>query len=467
MKIQLRDYQQSLCSGIFDSLSTNRRVMAQLPTGGGKTICFSYIINEFAKMGANVLVLAHRKELILQAAGKLAAMTGLPVGLVKSGIQPDYEASIQVASVQSVVNRLDKIPAPSLIVVDEAHHSTAQTYVKILDAFPKAFVLGVTATPVRTDGKGFDHLFNDLVCGPSVSELMEQGHLCNYKLFADANPMSTKGVRRQGGDYSVRDLARANDAIELSGNVVQSYRQYADGLKNIVFALNVEHSKTIVERCQVEGIPAAHLDGGSSDTERTNTLDAFRAGDIQVLSNVGLFGEGFDLPSIEAVQVARPTQSLALHLQMLGRALRPTDGKSHAIILDHTGNWWTHGLPDEDREWSLTVPPKALKRQLERSESGEVVEVPPEPLTIVETDTELVEIIRPTAEDMAGWESLWGQLVQQQKASGYKKSWLRYALEKRGTPPLEIWQKCAQYLGYKRGWAWYRYQDCQKATAAA
>lgn len=464
MKIQLRDYQQLLCSRILDSLAEHRRVMAQLPTGGGKTICFSYIIDEFTKMGANVLVLAHRQELLTQAAGKLISITGLPVGMVKAEIQPDYSAPIQVASVQSVVNRLGKIPAPDLIVIDETHHATAKTYTKILATFPQAFVLGVTATPVRTDGKGFDQLFNDLVCGPSVSELMEQGHLCNYKLFADANPMSTKGVRCQGGDYSVSDLARENDAIALSGNLIQSYQQHADGLKNIVFALNVNHSKTIVQRYQAEGIPAAHLDGNSTDTKRANTLDAFRAGDIQVLSNVGLFGEGFDLPSIEAVQIARPTQSLALHLQMLGRALRPFDGKPHAVIIDHTGNWWNHGLPDEDREWSLTVPTKAPRRQLERSESGEVVEVPPKPPAIVETDSELVEIIRPTADDLDSWNELWLNLTQQQQRNGYKKAWLRYALEKRGNPPLEIWQKCAQHLGYKRGWAWYRYQEVKQAA---
>ncbi len=465
MKIKLRDYQQSLCSRIFAALPTDRRIMAQLPTGGGKTICFSYVIAEFVKKRAKVLVLAHRRELLDQAAGKLALMTGQPLGMVKAGIEPDYSAPIQVASVQSVINRLDKLPRIDLIVVDEAHHSTAQTYLKILEAFPKAFVLGLTATPVRTDGKGFEHLFNNLVCGPSVKQLMAAGHLCNYRLFADANPMTTKGVGKQGGDYSVSDLARANDAIELSGNLVQSYRQYADGKKNIVFALNVEHSKAIVQRYQFEGIPAAHLDGSSSDTERTNTLDAFRAGDIQVLSNVGLFGEGFDLPSIEAVQIARPTQSLALHLQMLGRALRPADGKPHATIIDHTGNWWNHGLPDEDRDWSLAAPPAKPSRQLKRTETGEVKEAH-EPPAIVETEIELVEVIRPTDENLEAWKTLWNELKRQQSANGYKPSWLRFALEKRGKPPLEIWQKCAEYLGYKRGWAWYRYQEAMKPPAA-
>ena len=464
MKIQLRDYQASLTSSIFDSLSHHQRVIAQLPTGGGKTICFSYIANEFVQMGARVLVLAHRQELLTQAAGKLTALTGMPVGMVKAGVKPDYQSQIQVASVQSLVRRLDKLPAPDLIIVDEAHHATAKTYTKILDAYPKTFVLGVTATPTRCDGKGFDHLFNELICGPSVAELMKQGYLSPYRLFADANPMSTRGVRKQGGDYSVSDLARENDPIKLSGNLVKSYRQHADGLKNIVFALNVEHSKAIVERYQSEGIPAAHLDGTSTDEERTKTLEAFRCGNIKVLSNVGLFGEGFDVPSIEAVQIARPTQSLALHLQMLGRGLRPAEGKSHAVFIDHTGNWWNHGLPDEDREWSLTTPPKKPRTQLERSETGEVKPAL-EPPVIVETDTNLVEIIRPDAEDMAAWERLWNQLVQQQKSNGYKRGWLRFALEKRGNPPLEIWQKCAAHLGYKRGWAWYRYMDSQKSAA--
>ncbi|MEO0432925.1 MAG: DEAD/DEAH box helicase family protein [Cyanobacteria bacterium J06656_5] len=190
MDIRLRDYQTSLCHRIFEAFQRHNRVIVQLPTGAGKTVCFGYVVGEFAKMGANVLVLAHRKELLNQAAGKLTAITGLPVGMVKAGIKPNYEASIQVASVQTVVNRLNKIPAPGLIIVDEAHHVISKTYVKILEAFPNAFVLGVTATPTRTDGKGFDRLFNDLVCGPSVKTLMEAGHLCNFRLFADQNPMT-------------------------------------------------------------------------------------------------------------------------------------------------------------------------------------------------------------------------------------------------------------------------------------
>ena len=465
MKIKLRDYQQSLCSRIFAALPTARRIMAQLPTGGGKTIVFSYIAQRIAQLGGNVLVLAHRKELLTQAAGKLESITGLPVGVVKAGVNSDYQAPVQVASVQTAVRRLAKLPRPDLIIVDEAHHATAATYTKILSAFPHALVLGVTATPIRSDGKSFDHLFNELVCGPSVKQLMAAGHLCNYRLFADANPMSTKGVRKQGGDYSVSDLAAANDAIELSGNLVKAYRQYADGKKNIVFALNVEHSRAIISRFQADGIPAAHLDGNSSDDERANTLAAFSAGDIQVLSNVGLFGEGFDLPSIEAVQIARPTQSLALHLQMLGRALRPADGKPHAILIDHTGNWWSHGLPDEDRDWSLSAPPAKPSRQLKRTETGEVKEAH-EPPAIVETEIELVEVIRPTDENLEAWKTLWNELKRQQSANGYKPSWLRFALEKRGKPPLEIWQKCAEYLGYKRGWAWYRYQEAMKPPAA-
>lgn len=464
--MQLRAYQANLVSDIFKTWQQHKRLIAQLPTGAGKTIIFSYIASEFTKMGANVLVLAHRQELLAQAADKLASVTGLPVGLIKAGIKPNYSARIQIASVQSLINRLDAIAAPSLIVVDECHHATAASYTRILEHFSNAFVLGVTATPVRTDGEGFDQLFDDLVCGPSVNELIEQGHLCSYKLFADESPMNTRGVKRQAGDYSLADLARENDPVELSGNLVHSYRQYADGLKTIVFALNVEHSKTIVRRYQAEGIPAAHLDGNSTDTERTDTLYAFRAGSIQVLSNVGLFGEGFDLSSIQAVQIARPTQSSALHLQMLGRALRPADNKSHAVLIDHTKNWWNHGLPDEDREWSLSGPPKKARRQLERTESGEVREVLLSPV-IVEKDTQLIEITRATDEDMDRWNSIWEQLVRQQQVNEYKPIWLRYALEKHGRPPLEIWRQCAAHLGYQRGWAWHRYRESKNPTAAA
>ena len=352
--ISLRPYQRALIQSIFEYWQQGDRcVMAQLPTGGGKTIIFGAIAQEFTRRDDAVLILAHREELVMQARDKVGAIANAPVGIIKAGHQPNHSAPIQVASVQSLVRRMDAIEYPSLIVVDEAHHSTAGTYRRILEAYPNAYVLGVSATPTRLDGSGFDDIYESIVCGPTVKDLIDGGHLSRFKLFADPKPMTTKGVRKQQGDYSTHDLADANDAIELSGNLIASYRQHCPGKRCVVFAVNVEHSCTIAARYNAAGIPAKHLDGKTPDEERREALRQFERGELLVLTNCALFDEGLDICSIEAIQCAKPTASLVRWLQMVGRALRPAPGKDHAIILDHTKNWALHGLPTRPRTWTL------------------------------------------------------------------------------------------------------------------
>jgi superfamily II DNA or RNA helicase len=385
--ISLRPYQVELKEKCLDALDKNR-VLLQLPTGGGKTIVFASVAEDFIVHGERVLVLAHRQELITQAADKLRAVAGCPVGIVKAGIPSDFSAPIQVASVQSMRSRLRCLHKPDLIIIDEAHHSTAASYRRVLESFPEAFQLGVTATPCRADGSGFDGLFDVMVHGPTVQDLINEGHLSPYRLFANPEPMKTKGARSNAGDYRSTDLAGLNPVVTLSGNLVSSYRQHCPGKRCIVFAVNVEHSRAIADRYTQSGIPAAHLDGESSSDYRAATLAAFAAGELLVLSNVGLFTEGFDLPALDAVQIARPTKSLGLWLQMLGRALRPAPGKDYAVLIDHTDNWQLLGLPTAPMEWSLAgvrkLPP----------EPGPPPPPPPPPalVEIVETDDEIEEI---------------------------------------------------------------------------
>lgn len=461
-KLPLRDYQSTLIRSVYEQWRPHRRVLLQLPTGGGKTVVFSHIGHEFTRRGDGVLVLAHRQELIDQAAAKLQAISGCPVGIVKAGHKPDYDAPIQVASVQSAVRRLGHLRPPGLAIIDEAHHATASTYRKVLAAFPQAYQLGVSATPIRTDGSGFDDLFDALVTGPSVQELIDAGHLSPYRLFADPNPMTTKGAKTRQGDYSTGDVADLNPAIELSGNLVASYRQHCPGKRCIVFAINVVHSKAIAERYQASGIPAAHLDGNSSSEHRKATLDAFARGEILVLSNVGLFTEGFDLPALDAVQIARPTKSLALWLQMVGRALRPAPGKVEAVLLDHTKNWCVHGLPTRPRLWSLDgVQPE--NRVVRRDKDGLVVESDPaEAQAIVESDRTLEQV---APDEMREWEQTWHELVKRQQQRGYKTSWLWYALQDM-KPPLPVWQAAAIKLGYKPGWAFHQWQKFSQGEPA-
>jgi superfamily II DNA or RNA helicase len=453
-QIELRDYQQSLLQGLFEAWSEKRRVMAQLPTGGGKTIIFSFLANEVAHHGDRVLVLAHREELITQAAAKLEAVTGKPVGIIKAGYAPNPLFPIQVASVQTLVNRLRDWPDFGLIVVDESHHSTANTYRKILEAYPDAYQLGVTATPIRTDGSGFRDLFDALVTGPTVKELIDLGHLSRFKLFG-AKPMETKGVRTVAGDFSAAGLAKANNVVKLSGDLVEAYRHHCPDRRCLVFAISVAYSQAIAARYNAAGIPAIHLDGETPSEERREALARFAAGEIKVISNCGLFGEGLDIPALEAVQIARPTKSLSLWLQMVGRALRPAPGKEFAILIDHTKNHLIHGLPTRKRIWSLDGV-ESMPARLKRKPNGEVEEV--EETAIEETPAQFVEV-----QELEGpWGEWWGEVLSAQQRRNYKPGWLYYQVVE-ACPPVQVWTELAAIMGRSPSWATARYREQQSA----
>jgi superfamily II DNA or RNA helicase len=243
------------------------------------------------------------------------------------------------------------------VAVHNCHHSTSKTYMDIMAAYADSKILGVTATPCRSDGQGFKYLFDSLVVGVSPSQLIEDGHLSKFKVFRSTSKIDTKGIRKVGGDYNQGQLEDA--ARKITGDLVTTYQKYAEGKSNLVFAVSIEHSKEIVQAFKAAGISAEHVDGETDDLERDRIFARFRSKETMVLSNVNVATEGTDIPGIESIQVARPTMSLILHLQMLGRGLRPSPGKEHCIIIDHSDNWAKHGLPDEDREW--TLEPVSLK----------------------------------------------------------------------------------------------------------
>ena len=333
MSYQLRPYQTDLLDRINRSwFSGTRSIVCQLPTGGGKTILFATAVHEANQKGLKCLVLAHREELIKQAADKLEIITNDLVGIIKAGYPTNYDRDIQVASVQSLTRRLNNCPDFDLIVVDEAHHSTANSYRTILNRFPKARVLGVTATPIRLDGKGFRGIFDELICGVTVSELIASGSLSPYQYFATETSMSVEGVGKRQGDFKTEDVAKANPVAGLAGDVVKSYRDYLEGKQAVIFCINVEHSIAIAEHFKAAAIIAYHLDGNTPSGERADVMTQFRDKRIQVLTNCALFDEGLDIPSLDGVILARPTQSLSRFLQMVGRALRPCEGKDRAIL---------------------------------------------------------------------------------------------------------------------------------------
>lgn len=484
----LRDYQETLIQQTEAHWHAGRRrVKLQLATGAGKTVLFSAVAREFTNKGERVMVLAHREELLFQAQEKLAGVTGQPVGIIKAGCPSDPSKLIQVASIQTLARR-QHLPDAALVICDESHHSAARSYIKIFDHYQSAYILGVTATPARIDGQGFKFLYDALLLGPSVTELIQAGHLCRFKLFASQNAIKTSGVRTTGGDFNARDLSEAVNTSLVMGDLIETWQKHALGKKTVVFAVNVAHSLAIATAYIEAGIPAEHLDGETPPTERANILERFRTGETLVLTNCGIISEGFDVPTIEAVQCVRPTKSLILWLQMLGRSLRPSPGKDHAILVDHTQNWIFHGLPDEEREWSLEpVSLKSLQwalqcpacqhifRPLPHEQKSLIASCPnctakiqfemgvgglDAPRLLESLDAQLTQVCLECNPTIA---ATLLEIKKYQEENNLKKSWVYQMLMHNcpdvGLPELRL---CARLLGYKAGWAWYRWLEILK-----
>lgn len=352
--MQLRPYQQKMVGQILSSFQDHDRVLAQLATGGGKTPLACYVIKHALHKQIPVLFVAHREELLTQAQSQLARQ-GIASGMIKSGYPEDRGLLCQVGSIQSLNSR--DLPKAGLLILDECHHSISATFLELIRQYPKAKILGLTATPYRLDGTGLNTVFQDLIRGPSVKWLIQNGYLSPYRCYVSEKKIDTSKIKTVAGDYSQSGLAKAANKPALRGDLVSHWREYAHGKRTLVFAVNVEHSRSIVDQYQRSGVSAEHVDGKTSPIDRREILTRFAQGKTLILSNVEIATEGFDLPAIDCVQLARPTKSLALALQMIGRALRVSEGKRNAIILDHAGIIAEHGYPDDYREWSLEGNP--------------------------------------------------------------------------------------------------------------
>lgn len=364
--IQLRNYQQRAVDSLRAAYARGAsRPLLVLPTGGGKTVIFTYVAANSVAKGNRVLVLVHRKELLRQTSAALNRF-GVTHGLIHPDYSPSYYHACQVASVQSLIRRVAKqpIPAPDLIIVDEAHHANAGMWRKIIDLYPKARVLGVTATPCRADGKGLGDVFDEMIVGASIADLIAQGYLVEPIVYAPTVPDLSQ-VEIRGGDYALDQLADAMDAKSITGDAIAHYRKHANGKPCVVFCVSREHAQHVAASFVKAGYRAASVDGEMPAEERDKLLSALGNGGIDVVTSCDLISEGTDIPAIGCAILLRPTESLGLYIQQVGRALRLAAGKEEAIILDHAGNCFRHGLPQEDRIWSLNGKAKRKKGEEE------------------------------------------------------------------------------------------------------
>jgi superfamily II DNA or RNA helicase len=360
--VKLRDYQTEGINKIFEAWNPERlnhkNVLFQMPTGTGKTTVFSQIVLKAHLKNKNVLIVVHRTELVEQISERLGEF-GVSVGIISAGNKPLPEKEVQVATIQTLSRR--EYPPADIVIIDECHHSKADTYKKLWEIYPDARFLGVTATPVRLNGEGFSELFDILIPLGKLSYFIENEYLVKIKHLVCGIPDVSK-VKLKLRDYDIQMLRNVMLDNSIMANLIESYKKFANGKKTIVFAVDIEHSKSIVERYLEAGIRAAHIDANTPKQERKETLDKFRSGEIIVLSNVDIVSEGFDVPDCEAVQLARPTKSLVLYLQQVGRCMRPVPGKECGIVLDNAGLWLDHGLSHIDRDWSLEGIPKTKRK---------------------------------------------------------------------------------------------------------
>ena len=456
--MELREYQVKTINKTANSLRQgNQAPLIVLPTGAGKTVIFSEISKRAVQKNNNVLILVHRRELIKQASQKLANIK-VPHGIIAAGFKPSNH-QIQVASVQTIVRRLKSISfQPALIIIDEAHHSVAGSWKKVLDHFPNAKRIGVTATPCRLSGEGLREMFDDLILGPTVKKLVKAGFLSPHKVFGAPQKINFKKIKMRGGDYATDQLAEEMLKADITGDAVKQYQKHANGLPAIAFCVNVEHAESVKAKFNNSGIKADIITGSMNTDDRDQVINGLSTGKIQVLVSIEVVSEGFDLPAVSTAILLRKTASLGLYLQQVGRILRPQENKT-AIVLDHVGNTITHGFIDDPKNWSLDAPKKSKKNQ-EKAPAVQTCKkcfatYSPQPACpecgyfapiktreITEQEGELIELKRTEV-----------RLRQAEKDQA--KILIRNAKS------LAELQSVAKRLGYKRGWAFKIYHSRQ------
>jgi len=358
--MQLRDYQNLAISNVRKSFQAKHRsVLLTLPTGAGKTVIFSQITKLAKLKGSNVLILVHRKELIDQAGDKLTK-ADVKYGIIAAS-HKESNNNVQVASVQTLINRLNNPNQYDLIIIDEAHHAVANSWRKIFDFYKSAIKLGVTATPMRMTGAGLGEIFDDLIIGSTIPELVEQGYLAEHEVYAPPNNLNLDKIKTIRGDFSQKEVENELNKVDIVGDAVENYRRLGQNKPAIAFCISVKHGQYVTDKFKQAGYTAELISGSMNLDDRKTLVDNFKNGKVQILVSIDVVSEGFDVEGCYVAILLRPTQSEALYLQQVGRVLRPEHNKV-AIVLDHVGNTKRHGFVDEYREFDLYQTAKTKRK---------------------------------------------------------------------------------------------------------
>lgn len=362
----LRDYQEK---GLNDLRAKVREgyssAVLVAPTGAGKTTLAAAVIDGAQRLGRRIIFLAHRKELIDQCSKRLDEH-GIDHGIIKAGNKRRNSLAVQVASIMTLVNRVQPKPKEGeqtaflkptydadIFIIDECHRATASTYKKVLDMFPNSFRLGLTATPFRTDGRGLGDLFATIVQVSSPAELTRLGFLVPARVFSTPMLPDFDAMKHKAGEFDSKEVEQAMDKATLIGDIYAHWKKHAADRTTVIFASSRRHASHILETFAAAGEKIAYVDGETEESERDAALGMLADGRLQLIVNVGILTEGWDCPIVSCVVLARPTESCGLYLQMAGRALRPAPGKRDCIVLDHGGNTLRHGFVTDEREFDL------------------------------------------------------------------------------------------------------------------
>jgi len=392
--VQLRPYQRQSIKDIRDNFVQKlKKILLVAPTGSGKTVVASEMIRRVVEGGKSCLFVAHRRELIMQCSNKLHDFE-VEHGVLMAGKSPSPMASVQIASIQTFNARIDRDdfikPDADLIILDEAHRSVSNSFKNLLREYPHAYLIGLTATPIRNDGRGLGNVYDKIVECSTVRELTEQGYLVPTRIVAPTLP-DLKGLKIAMGDYEKKGLETRMNVPKLIGDIVSHWKKFGEGRPTVVFCTSIKHSKYVSNVFNDNGVPSGHIDGEMGEIEREAVLSDLRNGKIQVLSNCNILQEGWDCPKVSCVIIARPTKSLGLYLQMVGRSLRPAPNKVDTLIIDHSGCVYEFGFPEDDRDWKLEMTKIRMKDR-------KIVEpIEKQPITCMECDT----VYSPTKEQRA------------------------------------------------------------------